>query len=703
MKSFELERAFPEIESLIAPEDWWIFDRKKDIASSDCYNYYYSYAKSWKPQSILEIGVRRGYSAVSMVIGAAESIDRFVGIDSEIDVQKSSSFAGELLRDHTTATVEFLNFDTQKDNVSVDGHPFDLIHIDADHSFMGCSSDLLLCLSYAKEGTVIIVDDALYAPVRAACEEIKSLYTDALDVQYVTNFRGHCLILVKRAFPELLNKEKRQEILGNIKEIFPRVTADELIHQYSKVRDDLEKAISLNGSVERFLSDLSTHLSELATSLQGNIKNYHLAKPNEENLLSVLEALKQPAPLSLKGKAVRGQGLSPISTFRLKGLTRKASAEREICQKVFNILINIEHLMVSLERKPIGKCFSYFLGEASKHFSYLYKRLYTEDGLPFDGRKLNLGGMKYSYASSGRLQTAEGHGLIVVIADALINTVTSLNRELESQYWMGYWDTKSNKTWTKMVLKEQSSLLSPTPFPVKTGGEYNQFYKLQKGATAGGVRAQPSDSVETDLYRQLVLNPTDHAFRLATSICHIRMLLSMLKERHPNEEIRWLDVGCGIGYIANKVGFGGEFVGIDVAESLIAYANRTRFSDKYTYLAGGFDEARSVINGKKFHLITATEVIEHILDPLDFVSQMKKHTCDAIYASSPLNESVPHQPSREHLWSFSLESYEELFRLCNMRVTFSGSMYVGKFIGEGHNWLSVVATKGDVLRVFPEM
>jgi 2-polyprenyl-3-methyl-5-hydroxy-6-metoxy-1,4-benzoquinol methylase len=268
---------------------------------------------------------------------------------------------------------------------------------------------------------------------------------------------------------------------------------------------------------------------------------------------------------------------------------------------------------------------------------------------------------------------------------------------------MGYWDTKSNKTWTKMVLKEQSSLLSPTPFPVKTEGEYNQFYKLQKGATAGGVRAQPSDSVETDLYRQLVLNPTDHAFRLATSICHIRMLLSMLKERHPNEEIRWLDVGCGIGYIANKVGFGGEFVGIDVAESLIAYANRTRFSDKYTYLAGGFDEARSVINGKKFHLITATEVIEHILDPLDFVSQMKKHTCDAIYASSPLNESVPHQPSREHLWSFSLESYEELFRLCNMRVTFSGSMYVGKFIGEGHNWLSVVATKGDVLRVFPEM
>lgn len=72
-----------------------------------------------------------------------------------------------------------------------------------------------------------------------------------------------------------------------------------------------------------------------------------------------------------------------------------------------------------------------------------------------------------------------------------------------------------------------------------------------------------------------------------------------------------------------------------------------------------------------------------------------------MYASSPLNEAVPHQPSREHLWKFSLESYEQLFVLSDMKVTFSGSMHAGKFIGEGHNWLSVAATIGDVLRVFP--
>ena len=266
---------------------------------------------------------------------------------------------------------------------------------------------------------------------------------------------------------------------------------------------------------------------------------------------------------------------------------------------------------------------------------------------------------------------------------------------------MSYWDTATNKTWSQMVLNEQQSMYSPTPYPVKPKEEYDQFYESQTAVGRRDVLVEPNPVTEAELYSQLIDHPTDHALRLATSICHIRMLLHMLQERHPGETIRWLDVGCGIGYIANRVSWSGEFVGIDVADALIDYANKTRFSDKYTYLSGGFDEARKVIGGKQFHLITATEIVEHIFDPLDFVMQMKKHTCDAIYASSPLNESISHQAAREHLWSFSLESYEQLFRLSGMNITFSSSMDVGKFIGEGNNWLSVAATKGDVLRVWP--
>jgi SAM-dependent methyltransferase len=705
VKPLDIERTFPEIEKLILDEDWWIFDGKKEIASSNCYNYYYSYAKSWKPQSILEIGVRRGYSAVSMAIGARENLDIFVGIDSEIDVEGSASFASNLLSNHTTAKIEILNFDTQQDDVSISDNPFDLIHIDADHSFLGCSSDLLLCLGLAKEGSIVIVDDALYAPVRAACEQIKSLYPDSLDVQYVTNFRGHCLVTVKRNFPELLSKQVRQSVLDTIKEIFPRITADKLIQEYSVVRNNLEKgekgSVAYDEAGQKLLSDISFHLSELATSFQDRIKNYYLTQSTEQDLMSALTNLKQPMSSILQWQNAKGQGLSPKGILGFQGLVRKPSPDQKICKIAFAMLVHIEQLMLLLNSKPVGKCFSYFLGEASKHFSYLHERLYSKTIRYSSMEELSLSETKYAYASSERIQTFEGHGLAVVLTDALINTITSLNRELESQYWMGYWETKTNKTWTQMVLKEQEALLSPTPFPVKTKEEYNQFYGLQTINTAGGVSVKSDQSAEINLYRQLIQNSTDHAFRLATSICHIKMLLLLLQERHPNESIKWLDVGCGIGYIANKVGFDGEFVGIDVAEPLINYANETRFSERYKYLTGGFDEARNAIRGEKFHLITATEVVEHIFDPLDFVSQMKEHTCDLIYASSPLSEAVPHEPSQEHLWSFSLESYEQLFVLSNMKVTFSSAMYVGRFIGEGHNWLSVVATAGDVLRVFP--
>ncbi|NJL38418.1 MAG: class I SAM-dependent methyltransferase [Leptolyngbyaceae cyanobacterium SM1_4_3] len=220
--NFELEKSFLDIEPLVTEEDWLIFDHKKNIASSDYYNYYYSYGKSWKPKAILEIGVRRGYSAVSMALGAGKELESFVGVDSEIDIDESSFFASKLLKQHTNAKLEFLKIDTQKDEFISNKNLFDLIHVDADHSFSGCTNDLLLSLSLSRVGTIIVVDDSLYAPVRAACEMVKRLYSESLRAKYVTNFRGHCLILVDRCFPELLKRESRQAVLTQIDHFFQK-------------------------------------------------------------------------------------------------------------------------------------------------------------------------------------------------------------------------------------------------------------------------------------------------------------------------------------------------------------------------------------------------------------------------------------------------------------------------------------------------
>jgi 2-polyprenyl-3-methyl-5-hydroxy-6-metoxy-1,4-benzoquinol methylase len=67
-----------------------------------------------------------------------------------------------------------------------------------------------------------------------------------------------------------------------------------------------------------------------------------------------------------------------------------------------------------------------------------------------------------------------------------------------------------------------------------------------------------------------------------------------------------LDVGCGIGFISNRVNFDGILIGIDVAESLVEYANATRLTENHKYIKGNFNDARKMIGGEKFHLIQRT-------------------------------------------------------------------------------------------------
>ena len=44
------------------------------IRSGNCYEHYYELAKKYKPESILEIGTRYGYSLCSMVGGSMDTV-----------------------------------------------------------------------------------------------------------------------------------------------------------------------------------------------------------------------------------------------------------------------------------------------------------------------------------------------------------------------------------------------------------------------------------------------------------------------------------------------------------------------------------------------------------------------------------------------------------------------------------------------------
>ncbi len=700
MIEFTLTKEFPIIESVIVEEDWNIFDKKRSIATSEYYNFYYSYANSWKPKSILEIGVRRGYSAVSMLIGSGDCLQRFVGIDSEVDLPSSSKFAQDILRSHTNAEIKLINIDTQNSYIPDEIGIFDLIHIDADHTFHGCINDVLLALSLSKPGTKIVVDDCLYAPVRAAVEVIAKIYDIDLELKYVTNFRGHGLIQTLRSFPELANKQARKEIINQQESPLPIIQVSSITNNYSPIRRQAENYYIQNKNLSyEFLDAISPMINQCDLYVKEAVQKINFALKFYQDNGFYLEEIF--SAVNLIESEVSSENIDNISFSVNKMLINEGRynpKDIKVCNKIYARLYLLNQFRLKLVANPVGKCFSYLCGELEKHFDYLAARIsktYNSSHLPSQ-----LPGLEdYMQNSASNFLTHEDYLFLTVLTDALINVVSCFECEIESQYWMRYWDIKNNETWKKLVIPIEDIYHSPIPFPVKSKTEYDNYYKLQNTGSSGGVSVTNYETL--DNYSYSALNPTDHAFRFCTTISHIQLLLQLLQERHPLEQLRWLDVGCGIGNIANRVKFDGTVVGIDVADSLIEYANATRLTDNHKFITGNLTDARTVIGGEKFHLITANELVEHIFDPLEFISELSCHTCDLIYASSPLNEKVPYEPAREHLWSFNLDAYTSLFKSAGMTITFSGTMQVGKYIGEGHNWLSVCATNKHPFRVFP--
>lgn len=150
------------------------------------YTLKHAIATELKPKSIVEIGVRAGYSAAAFL--AACPMATFLGLDADNGRDGGevgySLWTQEMLEDRfPQAKVAVLRCDTQQEDwvsslATRDSQlatSFDLAHVDGDHSYAGCLKDLAQSARVAK---AILVDDVDFIPdvERAVCRFLFDLH-----------------------------------------------------------------------------------------------------------------------------------------------------------------------------------------------------------------------------------------------------------------------------------------------------------------------------------------------------------------------------------------------------------------------------------------------------------------------------------------------------------------------------------------------
>jgi len=194
---------FREWQEILHPTD----RGKKYYRNGILHTYYYAKNRicaKYKPESILEIGVRYGYSAHAFLCAVPEA--RYYGVDKINGGHGGAkgnplSYANKMLCDNfPEADITTVYSDTQE--ITIWHDHFDFIHIDGEHTHDGCMHDLKTALT--ANPAVILIDDYKYlAEVKKAVDSFIAEYGDMIKkYYYVESLRGEMILELKHEKPQ---------------------------------------------------------------------------------------------------------------------------------------------------------------------------------------------------------------------------------------------------------------------------------------------------------------------------------------------------------------------------------------------------------------------------------------------------------------------------------------------------------------------
>lgn len=193
-------------------------------------------------------------------------------------------------------------------------------------------------------------------------------------------------------------------------------------------------------------------------------------------------------------------------------------------------------------------------------------------------------------------------------------------------------------------------------------------------------------------------NPLEYLTNVESTYWSVAKALDKITSNKQSEKI--LEIGSGLGYLTyslKKAGY--DILGLDISEEAVS-ASKRKFGDFYI--------CQDIFNYNKTHanyydIIILTEVIEHVENPLEFISEIIKllKPLGSIILTTPNKSLFPKEVIWKtdlppiHYWWLSEDSIERLCLNLNMKFQF---INFSEYYSKNYQSLNIKTYKKDNFR-----
>ncbi len=166
-----------------------------------------------------------------------------------------------------------------------------------------------------------------------------------------------------------------------------------------------------------------------------------------------------------------------------------------------------------------------------------------------------------------------------------------------------------------------------------------ELYSFRKRYNNGLIKELNTFYIETN---NLTLERTSKNTDINSK--HLSIIDNQIKNR---KKINILDVGCGTGFLLERISLNissSKLVGIDF-NAPIKKSNQTINNNNISYISGDINNSLIDIKDNSFDIVFCTHVLEHINNPQNLLSQLRRITKNQLIIICPLE--------KEHKWGMN--------------------------------------------------